>query len=262
MINHSLLARILEDDVHSLSISKGDFPEFGYIKNAKWSKQTAFTVRTKLKSSIYPQDPRVNKYLVEYCRPGKGIEALHDLREVVNNPETITFLPIIFNTLFRLLCDGDDAHASAAFKTIMELLKGYGSSGGNERLTFVSLNNPGTQSILNYYATYLFDNTTKPAFEQIAKYWLAVEDGMMDGFKTYWFLFSIITKSMALHLFKLGKLKSKKRYEQFSLSFQTNLEALLPKLLVYAGSTSVITFPVFITSLFGMLSTGSVFKLV
>jgi hypothetical protein len=127
------------------------------------------------------------------------------------------------------------------------------------------LDNPNTQSILNYYASYIFSNVPKPsqpAFELIVKHWLQVEDADMEGFKTYWFLFTIIIKSMVLHLDSLGKLKSKRKHEYFSSTYKADIESLLPRLLKYAGTASLISFPVFVTNLFGLLSAGQVFKMV
>ena len=253
--------KVIGDGIHNLPISKShnssDFPETGYIKNSKWSKHSKIQVSTRLISSIYSQDPTVNRYLINYTKEKEVVDSIQKLiSHCVNSKlEILKFLHVILNTLFTVLCGNNERASTEAFRGIVALLKLF--------------DNSVTQKWLNFYAVYLFDNvkSDKLVFEQICHYFVEIESAVLEGFKSYWFLFNILTKSMALLLDDSEKLNSKKRYDKFTITFKANLLVMLPRLLGIAAESTLgydvaVSFPLFLVSLFPMLPPSQVFKMI
>ena len=252
---------IIRDGIHTSFISSAkstnEFAEVGYLKTTKWSKNKKLQFETKLQSSIFSQDSSVHKYLVNYQNTNEIVGTINELISKVDSiakKEILRFLPVILNTLFQLLCYKEDKIAMTAFAAIIAILK-----------TFDNIN---TQRWLHFYVTYLFRvKGDKYVFDQLSRFCVECDERILEGFKSYWFLFSIMTKSMALLLDEHEKLKSKKKYDLFSNTFKNNLYQLLPRLLEIATESTLgydvaVSFPLFLVSLFPMLPPSLVFKMI
>lgn len=129
---------------------------------------------------------------------------------------------------------------------------------------------PQYHSVLNSYVSYIFDNPESgetKLFEQVCKYWLALvlgSDECLIGFKSHWFLFEVMFKSMVLYLQDNGQLHSTSRANRFTANFYENLTQLIGELtmLYHDDFDAIVAFPIFMNRLFSIIDRGVVFKMV
>lgn len=115
---------------------------------------------------------------------------------------------------------------------------------------------------------YFFFSRIKHQQSFFSSFWVSLlesdPDNVLSGFKSHWFLFEIIIKSMVLYLDKEGKLESNKRCQYYSSSFKENIVRLIPALMnrIPQGYEFFIPFPLFVTQLFDHLEAGILFRMV
>eukprot|EP00027_Filamoeba_sp_ATCC50430_P006902 CAMPEP_0168562256 /NCGR_PEP_ID=MMETSP0413-20121227/12026_1 /TAXON_ID=136452 /ORGANISM="Filamoeba nolandi, Strain NC-AS-23-1" /LENGTH=1688 /DNA_ID=CAMNT_0008593671 /DNA_START=186 /DNA_END=5252 /DNA_ORIENTATION=+ len=287
---HSILplykgSRIVSDDRYSLPVSKAVLSDTNYLnQDIKWSKEKRLSIRTKLVSSIYPQDSDLNLFFLNYWREPastkkqrSGTQSLpkpsHQMTEIVESVDpvkvipnvpvdtVVKFMPPIMNILFQLIVKDDKHQAREAFISLLKILK---------RIDV----HTNYSSLLHSYVVYLFDNPVgRGVYESICSFWLAVIESpmcseLMGGFKSYWFLFQVILKSLILELNSRGFLNSASlRYSKVPSTFQTNIIKLLSNLLRISMQSQLnydvlVAFPLFITNLFPFINKGHLFKLI
>lgn len=105
-------------------------------------------------------------------------------------------------------------------------------------------------------------------FDKNSSFWVDLLDNdpgeVLKDFKSNWFLFEVIIKSMVLYLDKEGHLASFQRYRFYSTSFKDNLLRLIPTLMTRLPFEYelIIPFPLFVTQLFDHIEAGLLFKMV
>eukprot|EP01119_Soliformovum_irregulare_P012303 TRINITY_DN3184_c0_g1_i7.p1 TRINITY_DN3184_c0_g1~~TRINITY_DN3184_c0_g1_i7.p1 ORF type:complete len:1811 (+),score=445.59 TRINITY_DN3184_c0_g1_i7:572-5434(+) len=327
VLGHAVLplyedCRVLEDKRHMLPISKGEFPDTNYLSSpdVKWSKEKKFSVRTKLHSSVYTQNQPLaqffNHYWQQYPAVSIGLVALRGLPAQA----AVQFLPVLMNCLFQTLVKSNIPPASmsptlirrknSTTKELKARMQEYSEQFGEKKpaevdqsfSAFVALVNllkeldvPAHQHALRSYVHYLFQGTaysSKYLFEELGRQWLTaveMDHPCLHKFKSHWFLFDLIFKSMVLQLYssdiipaeppktltqvvapefvedKAADSKAPKRREFFfSQYFVTTLSRLLPKLLTQPklDIDTIVAFPLFFNNLLSIMDRGVVFKII
>eukprot|EP01133_Synstelium_polycarpum_P005247 gene5247-6071_t len=261
----------LKDDTHHIAIqSELNGIETVFLKDdSKKEKIPSFTFRTKLISSIITQDTALSHFF-HLCSNshdsiGRTLDAVKGILKI-DRLSCVQFFPIILDQLFIIMCCSANEVASQAFAAILHTIKivdGYEKKAGIEK-----------SRLLTYYSEYVFDYLpdSKSVYEELCRQWVsAINTGIyVKDFRLNWFLFDIMTKSMALALHNSGQLDSDiGRENRFKIEFQENLNRLVLKLLPqFDASMSVQSwefftkFPYFINNLFPLIDRGFLFNLI
>uniref|UniRef100_A0A8C1D5C2 Dedicator of cytokinesis 10 n=1 Tax=Cyprinus carpio carpio TaxID=630221 RepID=A0A8C1D5C2_CYPCA len=201
-------------------------------KDVKWvdGGKTIFKVSTLLLSTVYTQDPHLNRFF-QQCQKREAdlsqpptsnfLNCLKGLLSMEKIHVIIRFLPIIFNQLFKVLTqnDTDEVTASTTRVLVHILAKCHEEKLGH---------------CLHSYIKFVFKTEAcgfRTVHEELAK-------GMTSDLKSNdpsvirnilkfsWFFLEIIVKSMAQHLLDSNKLKLP-RPQRFPATFQSRLETLI-----------------------------------
>uniref|UniRef100_A0A8C1KVK2 Dedicator of cytokinesis 10 n=1 Tax=Cyprinus carpio TaxID=7962 RepID=A0A8C1KVK2_CYPCA len=201
-------------------------------KDVKWvdGGKTIFKVSTLLLSTVYTQDPHLNRFF-QQCQKREAdlsqpptsnfLNCLKGLLSMEKIHVIIRFLPIIFNQLFKVLTqnDTDEVTASTTRVLVHILAKCHEEKLGH---------------CLHSYIKFVFKTEAcgfRTVHEELAK-------GMTSDLKSNdpsvirnilkfsWFFLEIIVKSMAQHLLDSNKLKLP-RPQRFPTTFQSRLETLI-----------------------------------
>ncbi|EFA83784.1 DOCK family protein [Heterostelium album PN500] len=197
---------------------------------------------------------------------GKTFEVVKGIQKI-DRLSCVQFFPSILDQLFQIMCSSANDVASQAFSSILHVIKivdGYEKKAGTEK-----------SRLLTYYSEYMFDYVpdSKNVYEELCRQWVnAINTGIyVKDFRLNWFLFDIMTKSMALSLANSGQLESDiGRENRFKIEFQENLNRLVLKLLPQSDSNGMSVqswefftkFPNFINNLFPLIDRGFLFNLV
>uniref|UniRef100_A0A8C1KVB2 Dedicator of cytokinesis 10 n=1 Tax=Cyprinus carpio TaxID=7962 RepID=A0A8C1KVB2_CYPCA len=197
-------------------------------KDVKWvdGGKTIFKVSTLLLSTVYTQDPHLNRFF-QQCQKREADLSQPPTSNFLNCLKVskihviIRFLPIIFNQLFKVLTqnDTDEVTASTTRVLVHILAKCHEEKLGH---------------CLHSYIKFVFKTEAcgfRTVHEELAK-------GMTSDLKSNdpsvirnilkfsWFFLEIIVKSMAQHLLDSNKLKLP-RPQRFPTTFQSRLETLI-----------------------------------
>ncbi|EGG18916.1 DOCK family protein [Cavenderia fasciculata] len=266
----------LKDDYYHVPIEK----ELNSIESAfldteqsKKEKRDFFTFRTKLASSVVTQDTSLHHFFKYCCNPnnheslGKTLDAVRGIQKIDRLP-CVQFFPVILDQLFQIMCLSANEVASQAFTSILHVIKivdGYEKKAGTEK-----------SRLLTLYSEYMFDYIpdSKYVYEELCRQWVnAINTGIyVKDFRLNWFLFDIMTKSMALSLSNSSQLDTDLgRENRFQIEFQEHLNRLVLKLLPQLSSDSSMSvqmfefftkFPYFINNLFPLIDRGFLFNLI
>eukprot|EP01104_Vermistella_antarctica_P003930 TRINITY_DN1431_c0_g1_i1.p1 TRINITY_DN1431_c0_g1~~TRINITY_DN1431_c0_g1_i1.p1 ORF type:complete len:2060 (+),score=630.15 TRINITY_DN1431_c0_g1_i1:204-6383(+) len=285
--------RILRDDRHSLPVV---IPELlpGYLKmmgsndaTIKWmeNKKPLVQVRTRLVSSIFPQDDALMIFAngINEADSAKSDQSnLNDwdflmgssLRDAVVSVPSIQprtcmlFFPVLFTELLNVMCTATSATlAKEAFVGLVAVLKNVKKE-SDEKTSQVSQ--------LVSYTRFMFKNLdnsgeegVKYPYEVITENWLQClqqRHACVSGFQLNWFLLELIHKSMALKVHALCQDgEETNRATWFPAAFVANLKRLV--FVVFTTTDmqsldSLTTFPMFIKHLFGVMNRGVVFDMI
>ncbi|GAM28663.1 hypothetical protein SAMD00019534_118390 [Acytostelium subglobosum LB1] len=276
----------LRDDIYHIPISSElsstlDTTIITSEENKK-EKREYFTFRLKLVSSVITQDTNISMFFrhfsSEHNSIGRTQEVVKGIQKI-DRLSCVQFFPSILDQLFQIMvCCANDV-AMQAFSSILHVIKivdGYEKKAGTEK-----------SRLLTYYSEYMFDYVpdSKNLYEELCRQWLHAMHGDSGGgstktnsnlifvkdFRLNWFLFDIMTKSMALSLANSSQLDSDLgRENRFKVEFQENLHRLVLKLLPQSDSTNMSVqswefftkFPYFINNLFPLIDRGFLYNLI
>ena len=227
----------MENKEHSLPIAS-EVPEKGYdtSKTVKFmdSKKPLFQVRTKLVSSVYPEEEKLQAFfgaIQESQKPGNDDALLHGIEALreVNQAEILKFAPILLDELFRILglsfpSDDIPRKAFLAIVHVLQLVNNQTAKASRRDPTLVA------------YVHYRFSNhsnSKKLVFEEITRFWLALHQESDSSIKTLekfpWFFFELIVKSIIQHLKDSMQWKTSMVPDSkwFKPAFLKNLETLV-----------------------------------
>ncbi|RVE60178.1 hypothetical protein OJAV_G00178310 [Oryzias javanicus] len=210
--------------------SKKSQPDIKWVENAK----TLFRVRMRVASTIYPQDPHLQKFF-QHCQlmrttsegnPADLIKFLKCLH-AVETQVIITFLPTVLMQLFEVLtATTKEAHDTTvnALRVIIHIVS--------------RCHEEGLEHYLRSFVKYVFvTNTPAPGnsattHEVLATTVTAVLKQTADFntsnklLKYSWFFFDIMAKSMAQYLQEENRMKMP-RPQRFPDSFHQALQSLV-----------------------------------
>ncbi|PRP79944.1 hypothetical protein PROFUN_05920 [Planoprotostelium fungivorum] len=193
-------------------------------------------------------------------RLGFSVSAISAIASNVDITGCMRFLPILLNCLFYVMLKPDVQEAKQSFLTIVGLLK--------------KLNSQFAQSVLASYVYYIFDNPVfyndgkperRPIYEVLCKYWYSVLKKDYDKIvqlKSSWFLFQIMSKSMALDLHDRNLLQSPNHTQRFNVKFTDRLQRLMKKVVTLSSYDVTVSPPLFLNDLFSLLDRGLVFRII
>ncbi|GAM17423.1 hypothetical protein SAMD00019534_005980 [Acytostelium subglobosum LB1] len=277
-IGHAVLpifqnGRVLADEVYNLPVALELPPKYTkeeteaalrYIDN----KKPIFQVRTKLFSNIMTTDEHLSTFFntvsniagssIEHIK--RAIKGLTHCRvESINQ-----FFPVVMNQLFRLMTGAQSADlAMISFIVIGDIL---------------AIVNDVSSLVHQRYAKFVFTNVkgaSTPVYDVLIRTWLELmrfqENNSDNILRFSKFFFSIIYKSMALHLIETRKVNEKTRRGRFT-GLLTKLRKLLSILRWEATTRVKHTFKLskeltkslgtFISQLLGIADRGYVFSII
>ncbi|KAF2072984.1 hypothetical protein CYY_005696 [Polysphondylium violaceum] len=265
----------LRDDNYNVSIASEltniESSTFLNAEEGKKEKTCIFSFRSKLVSSVITQDPCLDSFFKQFNNPthdslGKTMDSVKSILKI-DRLTCVRFFPAILNQLFQIMCCSANEVASQAFSSILHIIKVVDGFQEKKASTEKS-------RLLTYYSEYLFDYVpdSKHLYEELCRQWVnSINTGIyVKDFRLNWFLFDIMTKSMALSLQPTGKLDSDLgRENRFEIEFQENLNKLVLKLIpsqsdgMSVQSWEFFTkFPYFINNLFPLIDRGFLFNLI
>ncbi len=245
--------QIVRNDHYELPLATTELPETGYLNNdnIKWSKKKKLSIHIRTESSVYPQSRALQIFFNSFHNPSEnnavlaGIDALHQ----VDESSIIRFLPVIINILVQIIgreppnpspstiIEDYSKQSKAAFSALISILK--------------RIDGAQYGQLLQSYANHTFDNFGKrPIFDKLLSCWQILWENqdkpmtkeLLEGFKSHWFLFTLMSKSIALwqedhgELYQPSSRFTKKRTNSMALSFIQNLLIFVPKLLTHTTS--------------------------
>jgi len=264
----------LRDDNYNVSIGtelNNIETVFLNAEEGKKEKTCIFSFRSKLVSSVITQDPCLDSFFKQFNNPthdslGRTMDSVKSILKI-DRLTCVRFFPAILNQLFQIMCCSANEVASQAFSSILHIIKVVDGFQEKKASTEKS-------RLLTYYSEYLFDYVpdSKHLYEELCRQWVnSINTGIyVKDFRLNWFLFDIMTKSMALSLQPTGKLDSDLgRENRFEIEFQENLNKLVLKLIpsqsdgMSVQSWEFFTkFPYFINNLFPLIDRGFLFNLI
>ncbi|KYR00713.1 DOCK family protein [Tieghemostelium lacteum] len=266
----------LTDDFYTFSIEPE--PNIESIKlnsdEQKKEKQPVFTFKSKLISSVITQNSNLDLFFKhinnvdQHNSVGRTLEAVKAIQKI-DRISCVQFFPAILNQLFQIMCSSANEVASQAFASILHVIKLV--DGFQDK----KLVNSEKSRLLTFYSEYLFDYVpdSKHLYEELCRQWVNSSSTVKD-FRLNWFLFDIMTKSMALSLQPTGKLDTDLgRENRFKIEFQENLNKLVLKLIPSQQQTTdqlslqtweffTTKFPQFICNLFPLIDRGFLYNLI
>uniref|UniRef100_A0A3P8W727 Dedicator of cytokinesis 10 n=1 Tax=Cynoglossus semilaevis TaxID=244447 RepID=A0A3P8W727_CYNSE len=243
----------------------------------KWvdGGKTIFKVSTNVVSTVYTQDPHLNRFFHQCQKREMDLSApptsnfmtcLKGLLSMDRIPVIIRFLPVLLNQLFKVLTvnDSDDV-TTATTRVLVHIVS--------------KLHEEHLDHYLHSYIKYVFKSEAhgfRTVHEELAK-------GMTFDLKSNehtavknvlqfsWFFFQLIVKSMAQHLLDDNKLKLP-RPQRFPASYQNRIEVLVEtvsehifwknKELPEESRSANLAVAAFVKRCFTLMDRGFTFKLI
>ncbi|KAJ4705604.1 guanine nucleotide exchange factor SPIKE 1-like [Melia azedarach] len=182
-----------------------------YLEDGK----TAFKLRLRLCSSLYPINERIRDFFLEYDRhtlrtsPPWGSELLEAINSLKNVDSTalLQFLHPVLNMLLHLIGNGGETLQVAAFRAMVNILT---------RVQQESVDDAERNRFLVNYVDYAFDDfggRQPPVYPGLSTVWGSLARSKAKGYRVgpvyddvlamAWFFLELIVKSMALEQARL-----------------------------------------------------------
>ncbi|GAM22115.1 hypothetical protein SAMD00019534_052900 [Acytostelium subglobosum LB1] len=230
------------------------------------NKKPIFKFRTRVLSTVYPQDPVLAIILKDGAEGDHNllIETFKRVSEVPN-PLKLRFFPVLARIIFKCIVSLSkelQKHALIALITIVDAVSKEMKA--EERLTS--------------FATYIHNNSSSSntLHESLVLTWIQLleskDEKSVLSLQYAWFLFAVIKKSMIIDieikgLLKNGRNRSNRFSEEYLQKFKTLFELLLIQLKqVYSKSIIAKSFitsvAYFINDMMDIMNRGFLFRLI
>lgn len=257
------------------------------LRSTDVAKKSSLSFATRLVSSLYSQDQRLADFFHAYdpTPPAFGNRVVVDENKLMeaaarerqycsiitavqraSRVAIFRHFPIILTMLLKVICAQHQADGvgKEAFLCMVHVVRTVTEHTSGKYSPFIRA-----------YISCLFDHSSfgtgfVPPFEALVRYYntlVADRDPLIVNFDSHWFLFCLITKSMALHLHQQGELSStgprtNRFSEEYILSLQKLLRALLCEHNVRGGLDYTMAAALFVKDLFSLIDRGIVMSIV
>ncbi|EFA78484.1 DOCK family protein [Heterostelium album PN500] len=231
------------------------------------NKKPVFSFRTRLVSSIYPQDPLLSFLLKDGAESDQNI-LIETFRKINDVPNTLKlkFFPAISRIIFKCISTTSKELQKQALIALITIVDSI-----SKELK--------AEDKLMSYITYVFSNgstTGTNLYESLVQTWIYLlesrDEKSVISLHYAWFLFGIIRKSMILdidikNLLRNGRNRTNRFTDDYLQKFKSLFELLLIQLKqIYSKSIIAKSFitstAYFITDLFDIIKRGFLFRLI
>eukprot|EP01133_Synstelium_polycarpum_P004982 gene4982-5796_t len=228
------------------------------------NKRPVFAFRTRLVSTVFPQDP-VLAFILKDGADSDQNQLIEMLKRVSEVPATLKlkFFPVIARILFKCISSLSkelQKHSLIALISIVDS---------------ISREPQGEEQLISY-TSYIFSNasSSNSLHESLVQTWINLIESRDDiaslSLQISWFLFAIIRKSMVIDIDIKNLLKNgRNRSNRFTDEYLARFKALFEHLLSHAKQTSgagprsfINHVAYFINDLLDVMNRGFLFRLI
>eukprot|EP00004_Rigifila_ramosa_P013706 TRINITY_DN3060_c0_g1_i1.p1 TRINITY_DN3060_c0_g1~~TRINITY_DN3060_c0_g1_i1.p1 ORF type:complete len:1870 (+),score=510.82 TRINITY_DN3060_c0_g1_i1:771-5612(+) len=213
---------LLPDDVYTLPVchypAAGSTESYTRPEERQWidGKRALFRVRVRAATSLHPQDPYIAPFLNWGVNPTADLTPVANMRKLEKGKrEAVKFMPIILRTFENIIVSGTPESKHEALLSLAAFASVLPSNTQTQQASVQTIvqRNP----LLSTYAQYVFnpflaekeeqpdtDSTTTFHFQLVSTWLECLQKGeeisSLVSVEFSYFLFSVISKSMVLHL--------------------------------------------------------------
>ncbi|KAF2073346.1 hypothetical protein CYY_005337 [Polysphondylium violaceum] len=228
------------------------------------NKRPVFSFKTRVISSLYPQDPVLSALLRDSLDGGDQATLTDNFKKLstVSAKYKTQFFPAIIRVLFKVIVTQSlpIETVSAAFNALLQLVDSV------------------PEDILSQYITYVFnsESVSLTLYDSLIQTWnhlleSSEQSQILLSIQYSWFLFGIIRKSMIADVNKKGDLNTgRNRTPRFQEEFLNRLRHLFDQLLMHLKQSTklllakkfIVNIAFFINDLLDIMNRGFIFKLI